>query len=76
MSIKSIKEKTTSIEIDLTGEDGNVFSLIGIGSNLGKQLGWTPNEVKSWQKEMMSGDYEHAINTFDKEFGHLVTLYR
>ena len=31
--IKSIEEKETKLEIDLTGPDGNVFVLIGIGVN-------------------------------------------
>ena len=26
--------------------------------------------------EMVSGDYEHAVRTFDKYFGNLVILYR
>jgi hypothetical protein len=25
---------------------------------------------------MMKGDYEHLVATFDKHFGHFVTLYR
>mgnify|MGYP003340658684 CR=1 FL=1 len=28
------------------------------------------------QMEMMKGDYEHLVNTFDKHFGEFVTLYR
>ena len=40
---------------------------------LTKQLGL---DGKAIQTEMMSGDYEHLVNTFDKHFGHLVTLYR
>jgi hypothetical protein len=24
----------------------------------------------------MKGDYEHLVETFDKHFGHFVTLYR
>jgi len=32
-----------------------------------------PNEI---QKEMMSGDYENAVNVFDKYFGEFVILYR
>jgi hypothetical protein len=69
--IKSKKE--TGIEIDLTGPDGNAFTLIAYGNRLSKQLGLDKDVV---QKEMMSGDYEHLVNTFDKHFGHLVTLYR
>ena len=36
--IKSVEEKPQTIEIDLTGADGNVFNLIGIGGRLCKQL--------------------------------------
>ena len=57
----------------MTGPDGNAFMLIGRASNLAKQLGL---DSKAIQAEMMSGDYEHLVNTFDKHFGHFVTLYR
>ena len=69
-----IKNKQNKgIEIDLTGPQGNVFFLIGTAKNLAKQLGMNASEI---QKEMMSGDYENAVNVFDKNFGHFVTLYR
>jgi hypothetical protein len=66
-------KKNTGIEIDLTGPQGNVFFLIGTARNLAKQLGLDSAEI---QKEMMSGDYENAVNVFDKNFGSFVTLYR
>jgi hypothetical protein len=66
-------KKSTGIEIDLTGPQGNVFFLIGTARNLAKQLGMDSASV---QKEMMSGDYENAVNVFDKNFGSFVTLYR
>jgi hypothetical protein len=66
-------KKQTGIEIDLTGPDGNAFVLIGKAGNLAKQLKLDSNAI---QTEMMNGDYEHLVNTFDKHFGHLVTLYR
>jgi len=69
-----IKEKkNTGIEIDLTGPQGNVFFLIGTARNLAKQLGLDSSSI---QKDMMSGDYENAVNVFDKHFGSFVTLYR
>ncbi len=70
-----IKKKNESfgIEIDLTGPNGNAFYLIGAANNLAKQLGL---DGKAIQAEMMSGDYEHLVATFDKHFGHFVTLYR
>jgi hypothetical protein len=70
--IKS-KKQSLGIEIDLTGPDGNAFVLIGKAGNLAKQLGLDKDAI---QKEMMGGDYDHLLNTFDKHFGHFVTLYR
>jgi hypothetical protein len=66
-------KKNTGIEIDLTGPDGNVFFLIGTARKLAKQLELDSAKI---QKEMMSGDYENAVNVFDKNFGSFVTLYR
>ena len=70
--IKS-KEQKLGIEIDLTGPDGNAFVLIGKAGSLAKQL---KLDSKAIQTEMMQGDYEHLVNTFDKHFGNFVTLYR
>jgi hypothetical protein len=66
-------KKQTGIEIDLTGPQGNVFFLIGTARNLAKQLGLDGTVI---QAEMMSGDYENAVNVFDNYFGSIVTLYR
>jgi hypothetical protein len=70
-----IKQKVqkSGIEIDLTGPNGNAFYLLGTAGNLAKQLGLNSKEI---QAEMMKGDYENLVNTFDKHFGHFVTLYR
>ena len=66
-------KKQTGIVIDLTGPDGNAFVLIGKAGNLAKQLGLDKDAI---QKEMMKGDYEHLVNTFDKHFGDFVTLLK
>jgi hypothetical protein len=71
--IKSINEKKSGIEIDLTGPDGNAFVLIGMASKFAKQLGL---DGKVIQSEMMKGDYENLLNVFEKYFGDYVTLYR
>ncbi len=71
--IKSVEEKTSRLEIDLTGSEGNAFVLLGYASRLSKQLGLDHQKVQS---EMTSGDYEHLVETFDKYFGEYVTLYR
>jgi hypothetical protein len=71
--IKSVTEKPTSIEIDLTGPDGNVFNLIGMGRKFCKQMGLDAN---TFTNRMMSGDYENAVNVFEEYFGSFITLYR
>ena len=72
-----IKDKSEmerrGLEIDLTGPDGNAFVLMGYASNLAKQLKKDENAIK---EDMQSGDYEHLIEVFDREFGDYVTLYR
>ena len=70
--IKS-KEQQSGIVIDLTGPDGNAFVLIGTASRLAKQLGLDKDAI---QKEMMSGNYDHLIQVFDKHFGEFVTLLK
>ena len=72
MAIKTKQSKST-IEIDLTGPQGNAFYLLGTASKLAKQLGLDNATIQS---EMTSGDYEHLVTAFDKHFGHFVTLYR
>jgi hypothetical protein len=74
MAIKDIKlKKKSPIEIDLTGPDGNAFALLGYARHYAKQLGLNGKDI---QNQMMEGDYEHLVSTFDKYFGDYITLYR
>jgi len=70
-----IKEKTkkSQIELDLTGPQGNAYVLIGTAMNLARQFGYDDELIK---EQMMSGDYENVVQTFDKYFGEHVILYR
>ena len=73
MAIKDIKYKSTKLEIDLTGPDGNAFALMGSAKTLARQLGI---DSKPIIEDMMSGDYENLLEVFDKNYGSFVTLYR
>jgi hypothetical protein len=64
------------IVIDLTGPDGNVFALMGYAKRFSKQLGWEKERYQNLITEMMSGDYENALQVFDREFGAFVILER
>lgn len=72
MAIKS-KEKTRKITLDLTGPEGNAFALMGFARKLARQCDMDDGKILD---EMKNGDYEHLVNTFDRYFGHFVTLYR
>lgn len=76
MTIKLIKDKTTPIEVDLTGPDGNAFAVIGMCRDWAKQLEWSREEIKEMQDDMTSGDYEHLISVAEKHFGQYVTFYK
>ena len=73
MTIKSKSEMRGFREIDLTGPDGNAFALMGHAKKYARQL---EIDSKPIIKDMMSGDYEHLLEVFEKHFGSFVTLYR
>jgi hypothetical protein len=47
--------------------------LLGTAKDLANQLDLDGEAIV---KEMMESDYEHLVATFDKHFGHFVTLLR
>lgn len=80
--IKPISQKPAAflIQIDLTGPDGNVFNLIctavTLGKTLNKRRGADYFDVDQIKNDMMSGDYDHAINVIEKHFGKFIIMYR
>ena len=71
-----IRKTSKRLVIDLTGPDGNAFVLLGIASNLGKQMGLTKEEIEAIQSRMKSGNYENLIKEFDEAFGTVCDLER
>ena len=74
--IRKKQQQTGPIIVDLTGPDGNAYSLMGYARNWGKQLGWDKVKIQELMNEMMDGDYEHLLQVFDREFGDFVILER
>jgi len=77
--IKSLKDRPrgpTPIEVDLTGPQGNAYYLLGLASNLSRQLRYDTHRTELILDEMKLSDYEGLLHTFDREFGLLVTLWR
>ena len=65
------KSQPSEIVIDLTGPEGNAFSLMARATSFAKQLGFDDGQII---EEMQSGDYENLISVFDKYFGDYVIL--
>jgi hypothetical protein len=67
------KQLQREIVIDLTGPEGNAFSLMARATSFAKQLGL---DGASIVEEMTSSDYENLVSVFDKYFGDYVILER
>ena len=75
--IRSKKEKPMgTVEIDLAGPEGNAYALCSVARTIGRKLGYSESRIAAIYKVMMMGDYEGLVKVFDREFGHIVTLWR
>ena len=50
-------------EVELVGEDGNTFFIIGRVSKALRRAGNSPDVVEAFQTEAKSGDYDHVLQT-------------
>lgn len=50
-----------NIEVQLTEEDGNAYSIMGKVSRALKSAGATKEEQDQYMNESMSGDYDHLL---------------
>ena len=74
MAIKSAKDRQHCKQvIDIAGPEGNAFVLLGKARYLAKQLGKDGEKIT---EEMTSGEYEHLLEVFDREFGDYIDLQR
>ena len=82
------KQQSDKMIIDLTGQDGNAFCLLGLANDLCKKLNipYYRGELKNVAgsdynfdiiyEDMTRADYENLVRVFDDYFGHLVILER
>ena len=73
--IKDRRDMNPQIEIDLNSPAGNAFVLMAYANKLGKRI-YGYEKTEEILEEMRLSTYELLIITFDKYFGHIVTLYR
>jgi hypothetical protein len=55
--------KYPGVEVRLVGEDGNAYAIMGRVSAALKRAGASPEEIKEYMDESMSGDYDNLLRT-------------
>lgn len=55
--------KYPEIEVQLVGNDGNAWAIMGAVSEALKDAGVSQEEINAYMKESMSGDYDHLLRT-------------
>jgi hypothetical protein len=52
-----------NVKVKLIGRDGNAFAILGSVSTALRKAGATPDEIKQFQAEATSGDYNNLLAT-------------
>ena len=52
-----------NIEVELVGQDGNAFAIMGRVSAALRRAGVSKEEIDIYLKESRSGDYDHLLQT-------------
>lgn len=58
-----MEPKYPQVNVQLVGEDGNAFSIMGHVMREMKYAGLTLEQRQEYQREAMSGDYNHLLQT-------------
>jgi hypothetical protein len=66
--------KSKPIQYDLSGPEGNAFHIINLANKLAVKLEYHPDDRGKLTTELMSGDYDHLLETFELHFGGLVNF--
>lgn len=51
------------IKVQLTGEDGNAFAVLGRVSQKLRDAGVSDDEIKAFKAEAKAGNYDHLLQT-------------
>lgn len=55
-------------KLQLTGTDGNVFSILGKARRAVRIAKWPKEKIDKFTAEATSGNYDHALQTCMKHF--------
>ncbi len=60
--------KYPDITVQLTGQDGNAFMVLGLCQRAAKDAGLSKDEISSFLQEATSGDNDHLLQTVMRWF--------
>ena len=60
--------------IDISGWQGNAFSLMGYAKDFGRQLEFSDEKIEQIVTDMKSDDYQNLLNVFNEHYGDVVQL--
>lgn len=60
---KTAAKAGKKFRFQLSGVDGNAFSIMGRWKREAKRHGWTDEQVAAVLEECRSGDYDHLLQT-------------
>ncbi len=55
-------------KLQLSGNDGNAFMILGNARKAAYSFGWDANKIKAFMDGAQSGDYNHLLQTCMKHF--------
>ncbi len=58
-----MNEPKFDIEVNLSDNDGNAFSIIGRVQKALRQAGASKTQLKEFSEDATSGDYDHVLQT-------------
>jgi len=76
MILPRSKMKKGPVKIDLSGPEGNAFSLLTYAKKFSRELCHSNEKKNEIISDMMSSDYDNLLNVFDNNFGNFVILYK
>jgi uncharacterized protein YbgA (DUF1722 family) len=51
----------TEVKVQLIGEDGNAFNILGKVSRALREAGYSDDFIREYQSQAMSGDYDNLL---------------
>jgi len=64
------------VRIDIDGQVGNAYAILGLVKNYGRQLSWDADKIAEVREDMKRpGTYEGLVSGFNKAFDGIVELY-